>query len=173
MRSNIKKVSLIAYTVIVVVITQLPINLPFSYIGFRHLSFNFTPFYCIINIAEIFNEIITNGLPLKNYFFSVIKDHLLNFILNILLFIPFGCLLTINIKKSNVFKVMLGSFLFSLALETLQVIEMVFSMTHVRVLDIDDIIANIFGGIIGFFFVILLSKIMKSRLNCRTININK
>jgi len=165
MRSRIKKVSLIAYIVLVIAITQLPINVSFAYIGVSNLEFNFTPFYCMLHVAEIFNEIIANGLSLKDYFLRVLKDHLQNFILNILLFFPFGCLLTINIRKSNVWKVMLGSFLFSLALETLQVIEMIFSLTHGRAFDIDDMIANTIGGILGFFFVILWTKMVKSRLN--------
>ena len=89
-----------------------------------------------------------------------------------LLYFYFTTHITINIRKSNVFKVMLGSFLFSLALETLQVIEVIFSLTHVRVFDVDNIIANIIGGIIGYFFIILLSKIMKSRLKVRNIVTN-
>lgn len=51
-------------------------------------------------------------------------------------------------RKSNVLK---------------QVIEMIFSLTHMRAFDIDDIIANTNGGIIGFFFVMRLSKLMKCR----------
>ena len=77
-----------------------------------------------------------------------------------LFFVPFGCLLSVNMKKSNVLKIVLGSFLFSLVLEIMQVIEMILSLTNIRVFDIDDIIANTIGGILGFFFVKLLSKIL-------------
>ncbi|AGI40079.1 VanZ [Thermoclostridium stercorarium subsp. stercorarium DSM 8532] len=140
---------------------KLPISLPFSYKGFRNINFDFTLFYCVINTAEIFNGIIADGLSLKDHLFPVLRDCLQGFTLNILLFIPFGCLLAINVRKSNVLKVMLGSFIFSSSLEILQLIEVLFSLTHVRVFDIDDIIANAIGVITGFFFAILLPKIMK------------
>jgi len=156
---------LISYIVVAVAITQLPVNLPLSYRGFKDISFSFTPFYCIRNVVRIINSIIAECLPLKSYLFSVLKDHLQNLILNILLFIPFGFLLTVNLRKSNVLEVMLGSFLFSLSLEILQVIEMMFSLTLVRVFDIDDIIANTIGGIFGFVFAVLFSKIKERRPN--------
>jgi glycopeptide antibiotics resistance protein len=141
MRSNIKKISLIAYIVFAIAITQLPINLSLPYIGFKELKYNLIPFYCFKRVAEIFNLIANDGYSMKSYFF-ILKDNLQNFFLNMLFFVPFGCLLSVNMKKSNVLKIVLGSFLFSLVLEIMQVIEIILSLTNIRVFDIDDIIAN-------------------------------
>ncbi len=105
------------------------------------MKYNLIPFYCFKRVAEIFNLIANDGYSMKSYFF-ILKDNLQNFFLNMLFFVPFGCLLSVNMKKSNVLKIVLGSFLFSLVLEIMQVIEIILSLTNIRVFDIDDIIAN-------------------------------
>lgn len=78
-------------------------------------------------------------------------------LLNIILFIPFGTLVTglqMNIKSlKRIFMVLNYSFLISLIIECIQYI------TKTGYFEIDDIEANILGGLIGSIFFSLCSKI--------------
>jgi len=70
---------------------------------------------------------------------------MVNVIGNVACFVPFGILLPLNIKRLNKFAIiMLITFLFSLAIETVQLI------TRTGSFDVDDIFLNTVGGIVGF-----------------------
>lgn len=73
-----------------------------------------------------------------------------NIIGNIIMFMPFGFLLPIILKKVNNFKkIITFSFIFSLGIEVLQFL--ISSITYnYKITDIDDIILNVLGGILGF-----------------------
>ena len=83
---------------------------------------------------------------------------------NILLFIPFGFFLKWHGWKKTAGEVLCASFFLSLLIEALQVISMAFSLSHGRIFDADDIIANVAGGMIGFGLFVLLKKIIHSGL---------
>ena len=69
----------------------------------------------------------------------------LNLLGNIFVFSPFGFLLPLyRLEKTGPVRVMLYSFLFSLGIELLQLV------TRVGVFDVDDLILNTLGGLIGF-----------------------
>lgn len=70
-------------------------------------------------------------------------------ILNIVMFIPFGILLSF-MKKVRLIKIIIMSFLFSLSIECGQVIFGWLDMIDVRRFDVTDLINNTTGGIIGF-----------------------
>ena len=63
---------------------------------------------------------------------------------NIFWFIPFGFLLPMLLKKHNLIKTLLSGFLFSLTIETLQ-----FTF-YKGVAELDDLILNTFGVLIGY-----------------------
>lgn len=79
---------------------------------------------------------------------------MLNVIGNILIFIPFGYLVSNYIKASKVSHIAIVSVIISFAVELVQ---------HYigRSFDIDDIILNVIGSIIGFFLYISLNAIKK------------
>lgn len=81
-----------------------------------------------------------------------------NIIGNILLFLPFGYLITDYVyeqaKKCNLFITLLLTFLTSLTIETIQ-------MFIGRSFDIDDIILNIIGGTLGYITYKIFHKIIK------------
>lgn len=92
-----------------------------------------------------------NLIPLTNINIS--------FILNIIMFIPLGFLLPILWKKyQNPKSVIIFSFLFSLFIETAQLFTF-------RATDIDDLIANTLGGLLGYIIWIIYYKIFKKSLN--------
>ena len=68
----------------------------------------------------------------------------LNFIANILSFFPLGFLLPIVFWKAKGLHCLLGVFATSLIFEVVQLI------TNFGSFDVDDIILNLMGGIIGF-----------------------
>lgn len=107
---------------------------------------NFVPF------KEIFRYSITSKLFLKNV------------IGNIMLFIPFGIFVTYYIKPDKIYIPLLLSVLVSGSIEFAQ------SMIG-RTADIDDIMLNVTGGIVGYFIYKFgnkmldkLPKFMKSQL---------
>lgn len=76
--------------------------------------------------------------------FQPMIDDLKNTILNIILFVPLGILLPFLWKKYNTLKAtLMFGFLMSLAIELLQI------LTY-RATDINDIIANTLGAVLGY-----------------------
>lgn len=75
-----------------------------------------------------------------------------NVIGNIVIFIPFGFIFGSYVKPKNILPVLITTILTSTAIEFVQ-------LQIGRSLDVDDIILNVFGGIIGYFIYIGLSAI--------------
>lgn len=71
---------------------------------------------------------------------------------NVLMFIPFGFLLPLVIKRINSFvKIFLAGLFFSASIEFIQYIERSFGVY--RAVDIDDVILNTIGAIIGWMIL--------------------
>lgn len=88
------------------------------------------------------------------------------FLLNIVLFVPFGILFPLRRNKINYKSVLLASFLFSLGIELSQLGISVLLQTPAWFFDVDDILANVLGGLLGCFIVKMLiepvvSSVMK------------
>ncbi len=97
---------------------------------------NFTPF------KEIFRYHLGSSLFFKNI------------VGNLLLFIPFGFLVAYYLKNYKLWLVLILSFISSLAIEVTQ-------YKIGRVFDIDDIILNVLGGVIGFMLFVAFDAISK------------
>lgn len=70
---------------------------------------------------------------------------LLNLVGNLLVFFPVGFLIPIwRLEKTGCIRIIIYSFLFSLCIETLQLI------TRVGVFDVDDLMMNTVGGLLGW-----------------------
>ncbi|MFF2877771.1 VanZ family protein [Gottfriedia sp. NPDC057991] len=84
-----------------------------------------------------------NLIPLIKMFneFSSVKQFIVNTLGNILLFVPFGVILT-SIKRSKII-IIIGLFL-SVSIEVVQL------MMSYRTSDIDDVILNTIGTYIGY-----------------------
>ncbi|MBE5959620.1 MAG: VanZ family protein [Lachnospiraceae bacterium] len=103
----------------------------------REYRYNLRPFF---EIRRFVNNIDQVG----------IKSLLINVGGNIVCFMPFGYLLpTITKHKivKNIFGVVLLTFLFSLSVETIQLV------TKVGAFDVDDLMLNTFGGFLGYIFM--------------------
>ncbi len=106
-------------------------------------AINIEPFYTIKNYTLAFNN---GNISFKEYFYNIIG--------NVLVFIPFGLIipyLMLGMKRFNTF--VLGV-VFILSIEAYQLEK------NIGVFDIDDIMLNIVGVLIG---VILYSFMVRSR----------
>ena len=94
-----------------------------------------------------------NIIPFKEIFRYEAGTYLFykNILGNVLLFLPFGFFVAYFVKVDKPFVMILLSLLVSLSIETTQ-------LAIGRVFDVDDIILNVLGGIIGY----IIYKILKS-----------
>ena len=88
------------------------------------------------------------------------------FLLNIVLFVPFGILFPLRRNKINYKSVLLASFLFSLGIELSQLGISVLLQTPAWYIEVEDILAKVLGGMLGCFIVKMLiepvvSSVMK------------
>ena len=86
------------------------------------------------------------------------KMVLLNLVGNVVAFVPYGMLLPLLWRRQRLFyRVLLLSFDFSMLIEVTQLI------TKVGCFDVDDLILNTFGGVIGYGCFKLLMFLKKKR----------
>ena len=105
-----------------------------SFIEYIQFSSNFVPFQTIsIYINALFDGSMNIDIPIKN---------LLG---NLLMFLPMGIYLPYLVKKVN----KLGKFTVSMIMFLLS-IEMIQVVTRLGSFDIDDLILNLVGALIGF-----------------------
>lgn len=91
---------------------------------------------------------------IMDYFKQADFHSLINFIGNIVIFIPFGILLPLIFRgmSNPLSKVLILSFTFSLGLETAQLI------LAIGTFDVDDLILNTFGSVLGYGMFLLGNK---------------
>jgi len=99
---------------------------------------------------SLFNPIITLT--------PFVNEHPLEFALNILLFIPLGFLLPlISTAHRQLKKLLFLGFGLSLTIEISQM------FTRHRVSDLNDLIANTLGALLGYLCFVLLAKLIRSK----------
>ena len=82
---------------------------------------------------------------------------------NILLFIPFGFFVPAVYKsKRNIWKTMLIVFLTTFGIEFLQYFMGISQLFTGRATDIDDVITNFLGGLIGYILFLAFNKLLKN-----------
>lgn len=104
------------------------------------IEFNLIPFKTIWHYVTSFNQ-----LNLNVWFFNLFG--------NVIAFVPFGFLLPCTSKKLNyLWKIIVITLLFSLFIEVMQIV------FRVGVFDIDDMILNTVGGLIGYLIKHYIEK---------------
>jgi glycopeptide antibiotics resistance protein len=83
----------------------------------------------------------------------------INFIANIVVFIPMGFLIPLVIRRPSLPKTFLFSLLIILLIETIQFV------TCLGAADIDDVILNMVGCMIGYLIYVALIPVLKKRNN--------
>ncbi len=131
-------VVLLVYIAIIVKVLVFKNGINFN----SHGAINVEPFYTIKNYT----------LAMKNSNISV-KDYLYNIIGNIIIFIPFGIVLPYIMFGMKRLNTLFVGFLFVLLIEGVQFI------ASLGVFDIDDIILNVTGVMIGIIIYSLAIRI--------------
>lgn len=124
------------YIVMVIYVTLMPYMIPMLKAGPNNLfldTVNFIPFR-----------------DLKAGYVGAKKE----VILNIIMMMPFGFLYPM-IKESGIIRIILLAFLFSLAIESLQLLSTWSGSLYARSFDVTDLITNTFGGLIGYLLFVL------------------
>lgn len=97
-----------------------------------------------------------NLTPFETIFINIERlsgwHDLSNLVGNIVAFIPFGIFLVL-LSKMSFIRVLAGTFCFSLCLECLQV------LFSVGIFDVDDLILNTFGGLLGYWVIKVNDKV--------------
>lgn len=82
---------------------------------------------------------------------------------NFVIFVPFGLLLSLNVKKTSLWRLLFTVFLFSVAVETLQFI------FAIGTTDATDVATNTLGGLVGLVLYRLVNKVVRAEIMNRTI----
>ena len=112
--------------------------------------------YNLIPFAEIRRFILY-----RNYVST--EAFLLNLMGNLLVFFPVGMLIPLwRTKKTGFIRILIYTFLFTLCIESLQLV------TRVGVFDVDDLLMNTLGGLAGWVCYCLALKVFRIvRKRCR------
>lgn len=109
----------------------------------REYSYNLTPF---LEIKRFWNNREILG---KTAVFTNLAG-------NVLAFLPFGAILpVINRRTRSFFRIMLFSFEFSFLVECIQLV------TKVGTFDVDDLMLNTLGGVIGYLIFVLCNRMRR------------
>lgn len=116
--------------------------------GYSDYRYNLVPF---LEIKRFLNSAIHGGSI--HY-----VDIFINLIGNVVAFVPFGALIRwVRNQKTGFLIAVLYTFLFSLAIELIQLV------TKVGVFDVDDLMLNTLGGAIGYICYRILRAIDRRR----------
>lgn len=133
------KKPLILYKELLYLISIIYIMCLFYVVTFQDVSWSTSNF-------TLFKEMFRYEFGTKLFFHNVIG--------NMLMFIPFGFLISYFLKLEKPYSIIILSFITSVTIEVTQLL-------IGRVFDIDDIILNVIGGLIGFLLFYILGKIEK------------
>ena len=157
----------LVYAAIVLFITLKPQNgiyLP-SFTAAR-IKTNFEPF---IKITEALNKVRMSGLPggaeaSRREVLKYVVKVAFGFFANVAMFIPLGIFLPMMSRKFDKLITMLFSGFFgSLLIETSQIGIMMLFFASDRAFDIDDLIANTLGAVVGYLLYRFFSPVFQAK----------
>lgn len=133
------KTMMFIYISLVLSVTLMPFPMPFRIVN------NY--FYETINLIPFRDVILNHDRAVEEV------------ILNIIMMMPFGFLYPI-IRKVKLMKTVKMTFLFSLCIESTQLLSTWWDRSYVRFFDITDIITNTFGGLVGYIIYVAMKPVI-------------
>lgn len=131
-----------SYICLVLTFTVIPLTVPFHY--------DYPNLWQSINVIP-FRDIIRG-------YGSASRE----LVLNIMMMIPFGIIFPL-LTNQNAVKTIITSCLFSITIETTQLMTILFASSHPRVVDITDVITNTIGGSIGYLLYLFFSYVLDKK----------
>lgn len=131
------------------------------------LAVTLMPFMIIIPGRNTLFLQTVNLIP----FVDIIKNHggaTREIILNIIMMMPFGFLLPI-IKPRKIFSTVFWSFMFSLCIESMQLMYVWSGAAVTRAFDVTDLITNTLGGLLGYLLYLIFKPLI-GKIRERLIN---
>ena len=92
--------------------------------------------------------------------------------LNIVLFLPFGFFLPLLFRNNTFSQVLPKAIIFSVSIEALQLILALLTGFTFRYIDINDVIFNTFGTLIGYTVFLTFGKIFQAIINKYNLEMN-
>ena len=146
------------------------------------VAFSLLYFYIVFLIKETQFDIYINNPEMKKELGSVAFGRDINIVpfkdffnittlLNVLIFIPFGVLQWLLYKSSWIKTIVMG-FVVSLIIELSQLFVRILVGINFRKIDVNDLICNTTGAIIGFTLLLLFVSILKKLIKKESV-INK
>ena len=133
-----------------------------KFVLYREILLFFFAFYvlCLFQIVTSTDTSLTGGsnyIPFKEIMRYRLFSNLFfkNVVGNVILFLPFGYFISRFVTKKSFF---LSLFLILLASVTIEYTQLIIG----RVFDVDDIILNVFGGLLGYILYYLSDKFYNS-----------
>ena len=108
----------------------------------------------VVTNQDVVSWSSNNFIPFKEMFRYKLGSALFfkNVLGNLIMFLPFGFYVAYTLRPAGKKVVLILSFMASLTIEVVQ-------LSIGRVFDVDDIILNVIGGILGYFFYVSLNAI--------------
>lgn len=146
---------LVLYILMVISVTLFPLyinpGIPHGKFYFSYWSINYIP---LISIIRDINKV---GIAYSGDTLFMIKLIVRNVGGNILMFMPLGFLVPLLWKACKRLKnILMIGFIVSLSIESLQFVENLLRVGLGRITDIDDVICNVFGTLLGYLIYKLL-----------------
>jgi len=158
---------LVLYTLMVISVTLFPLYIiPHGKFQFPYWSINYIPF---ISIIRDINEV---GIAYSGDTLFMIKLIVRNVGGNIVMFMPLGFLVPVIREYCKRFKnILMIGLIVSLGIETLQFVENLLRISLGRIIDIDDVICNVLGTILGYLiYRLLILFLIKTKKAFRRLN---
>jgi glycopeptide antibiotics resistance protein len=131
------------YIYVISVMTLTVIPFPFNRLEFSKGG---------VNLIPVMNTVSALKMALKYPKYTFAEHTFQNLIGNIIMFIPFGIFLPVlSHRYRSLIQVIVLAFICSASIETVQFIERQFEIY--RFVDIDDVILNVTGAVLGFIII--------------------
>ncbi|WP_053376015.1 VanZ family protein [Paenibacillus sp. FJAT-27812] len=148
-------ITFLVYLLLLLKVIWFKVASPFTMMDYL-VNFNLKDFKRTLTLSSNFVPFKT----ISSYVFHTSNHNIVirNVLGNIFLFIPFGFLLPVIAGRNlNFVQVIIFSFLFSLFLELIQLFSRIGSF------DVDDILLNTLGAILGFFILDVITKVISHK----------
>ncbi len=158
---------LLCYMAIVFVITQYQPGMVYQpdYSGSR-IRTNFVPFYqfneALVKVKSVSAGILGGANASRRDIIKYVVTSAYGFFANIIMFMPLGILLPMLSKKfDGLIRIGFAGFFGSLLIELGQIGVMMLFIVNKRVFDVDDLIANTIGALLGYIIYAIVRTLRR------------